>query len=126
MGWYGYTRKDREYVEDYFKRNGYDILECAVVNDVFYAAVRCNAGNDYDGRVLCLVALLHGIEHAGDGHYFTKPNFEYKPMGETVGPYYYDCPKKVFDLLSPLRPNETMAIEWRRKVKAKLDAAEAA
>ena len=36
-----------------------------------------------------------------------------KTMDETMGPFYYDCPKRILKMLSPT-DNEA-ALEWRRK-----------
>jgi len=47
-----------------------------------------------------------------------------KEMGESVGPYYYDAPKKLLDKLDALYPTPSkMAIEWRQKCRAKSAAA---
>lgn len=42
-----------------------------------------------------------------------------KTMEESVGPYYYDCPKTVFDKLDPLSEEDAgHAREWREQVAA--------
>jgi hypothetical protein len=45
-------------------------------------------------------------------------NFSYKSMTESVGPYMVNCPKRIFDLLTPLVNDENgWAKEWREKQK---------
>lgn len=48
-------------------------------------------------------------------------NFSYKDMDETCGPYYYDCPKGILDLLTPT--DSEYANAWRKRcyenIKAK-------
>jgi hypothetical protein len=39
-------------------------------------------------------------------------NFGVKDMDETVEPYYYDCPKRILDLLTPT--NDERANHWRQ------------
>ena len=45
--------------------------------------------------------------------------FYYKDMDESSGPYAYDCPKSILDLLSPTT-NE-FALNWRRKCYANIE-----
>lgn len=44
---------------------------------------------------------------------FDNCNFGYKDMEESIGPYYYNCPANILDLLTETK-NE-YAIEWRNK-----------
>ena len=50
-------------------------------------------------------------------------NFSYKDMDETCGPYYFDCPKGILDLLTPT--DSEYANAWRKRcyenIKAKKD-----
>ena len=41
-------------------------------------------------------------------------------MDETVGPYYYDMKKTVFDKLTPIK-EKSFASEWRKKVKLRFN-----
>lgn len=47
-----------------------------------------------------------------------KDEWAYKEMGETVHPYYYDCPKKLLDKIDAMYPpfNE-QARAWRNKCR---------
>lgn len=42
-------------------------------------------------------------------------NFSYKAMDETYGPFLYNCPESVFNLLT--ETDSRFAIEWREKQK---------
>lgn len=44
-------------------------------------------------------------------------NFGYKDMSESMNPYYYDCPKRILDRLTPT--DNDYALEWRRKCEEK-------
>ena len=49
--------------------------------------------------------------------------FSYKDMTEDVGPYAYDAPAKMLDMLDRLAPNPTgYAAEWRKKCRERIDA----
>ena len=43
-----------------------------------------------------------------------------KIMDESVGPYYYDMKKTVFDKLTPIK-EKSFASEWRKKVKLRFN-----
>ena len=51
------------------------------------------------------------------GHDLQDPycNFGYKYISETCGPYKYDCPKNILNLLTPT--TNTYANEWRQKCR---------
>jgi hypothetical protein len=67
-----------------------EILDCATVASVFYAAVR----QKDSGNVWAMIALTRR-----DGSYY---NFSYKEMADTMGPAEDGCPVKIIDLLTPL------------------------
>ena len=46
-------------------------------------------------------------------------NFSYKAMDETYGPFLYNCPESVFNLLT--ETDNEFAIEWREKQKKIID-----
>lgn len=116
MGWYiieqaiNETNALRRWMEDYC---GWTNIEKHVValekgtheGGVYYAAVRSQEGQV--GGVVFLVRKDGAREYA------------VKPMEESVGPYYYDCPISVFDKLDPL-PDDAFdnAREWREQVQA--------
>ena len=90
-----------------------EVLKSSMVGSTYYAAVKSiNKTNGYEGvnAVICLTST--NIKD-----YF---NFAYKDMDESCGPYKYDCPKGILDLLTPTE-NE-YALEWRRQCYENLAA----
>jgi hypothetical protein len=99
MGWTSYYRKPGESDRDHIRREvlgesgRYQLLECATVANVFYAAVRTVS----DGQVWALVVLQRRGRVRGEAH-----NYARKELEETMGPSESRCPARVLDLLSPL------------------------
>lgn len=93
-------RKDaRRHLFDY-----QEILDEAFVNRVYYAAIKDNRTDE----VWALVCLT-GTSTAD---YY---NFGYKDMDEFMGPYNYDCPDRIIDLLTPT--DNEWANRWREKCR---------
>ena len=97
MGWSSFHLT--EPVKDWFingiNNKDYEVLDVAIVKrKTLYAAVRVKA----TGEVYCAVYLLS----------FTRgyDNFAYKSMDESVCPYAYDCPERIFNRLTPLNSND--------------------
>lgn len=90
-------------------RCGCRVLKSAMVGSVYYAAVE--RYNNYTGfrDVGAAVCLTCGRTR-WDG-----TAWGYKDMDETMGPYYYDCPVSILNLLSPT-DNQT-ANEWREECR---------
>lgn len=112
MGWTSYHRPVGETDRDHFSRellrdSDHEIVECATVRRVFYAAVRTKS----TGEVWALIVL---IRRSPGGDF----NFAYKDMSETMGPAEASAPAKVLDALSPTT-NE-YALEWRAKCRERL------
>ncbi len=111
MGWCSFHLD--EPAKDWFTRSWksndlYEVLEVALVKrTTIYAAVKELSTGD----VYCVVYLVHWTR----GWF----NFCYKDMTEHSGPCVYDCPEKIFKLLTPLKDNDDnrFAIEWRKKVE---------
>lgn len=72
-----------------------------------------------------------GVKRAHGGVTLTERNtphklsqyneFSYKEMGEECGPYYYDCPARLLNLLDQLEPNPGgHAQDWRDRCRANL------
>ena len=86
------------------------VLKSSMVGSTWYAAIRSvNKTNGFETVFGC-VALTHS--NARDYY-----NFGYKLISEDMGPYSYDCPKCILDMLS--EPSNEWAAEWREKCKAK-------
>ena len=111
----GKVDRKRE-MDDYmtWSENGYCksvVLKSAMVGSVYYAAVHYT--NEKTGKNQIYAAVnLTGI--ARDEYM----NFGYKPMGEDMGPGYYDCPAGILDLLT--EPLNEYAAEWRRLCREKI------
>lgn len=111
MGWVSFHLN--EPVKDWFKReyqNGdYEVLDVSVVKYTkLYAAVREKSTN----KVYCVIYLLSWTPKS----YY---NFAYKGMDEFAGPYFHDCPERIFKQLSPLTDEDDVngwAREWRKRV----------
>lgn len=111
---YGATRRD--IIEDLCKtfkvsenREHRTLKHCCVGN-VLYSLNEYDTGVDsarVDGvvRYIGVNLLLRSPEGWG-----------YKPMDETMHPYYYDCPLSYLDEASA--PENASAAEWREKVRA--------
>ena len=84
----------------------FEVLKSSMVGRIYYAAIKRNA----------TVFGVVFITSTDAKDYF---NFSYKDMDETVGPYRYDCPKSILDVLSPT--DNEYAKEWRRKCYEKIE-----
>lgn len=88
----------------------FEVLKSAVVGSTYYAAVKktkfATETEPEDVKVFAAVCLTS----TDMKDYF---NFAYKDMDETMGPYKYDCPKGILDLLTPT--DNEYANEWRKK-----------
>ena len=96
----------------------YDVLKSAIVGSTYYAAVKPlkKYKNIETKEIVDIpkeeqrvfgVVFLTSVDNKD---YF---NFSYKDMDETCGPYKYDCPKSILDLLTPTESE--YANEWRKK-----------
>lgn len=90
-----------------------EVLKSSMRGSTYYAAVRYVNFADGEERVIGLVCLT-----SVDGKGWNRC-FNYKDMSEDMGPYYYDCPASILDLLSDT-DNET-ALKWRAACREKAD-----
>lgn len=112
MGWTFYypnhfTKKgkvDRKAEADNLFSEKFEVLKSQMVGSVYYGAIReIKTGSVFASVILTKVS---------DG------DFGYKAMDETCGPVYYDCPKSILELLSPI--DSDWANEWRKKCHERL------
>jgi len=90
------------------------VLRSELADDrVYYAAVERLPRAGGDRIVFGLVCL---VDH--DPQWVDR--FGYKDMTETMGPYYWDCPVEILDLLTPAE--NAFAVEWRRKCRERAAA----
>lgn len=117
MGWTYTHKKENEKIVDFFKREfesftglrQVNILDCSVKNRVAYIALADTREGKTEVRaVVCLLDYSPKDYH----------NFGYKDMSEEMGPYAYDCPKKILDLLSPT--TDENALKWRASCREML------
>lgn len=83
--------------------DGYEVVKGSFVGNTWYGAVKHN------DEIFGCVALT-SVRKEGYGHWFG-----YKLMDETEGPYCYDCPVSILNLLTPT-DNET-ANNWRNQCR---------
>lgn len=89
------------------------VEKSAIVGAIYYAAVTRTGKHENGG----IVALSPDEQHTFGAVIRTSVrsndyyNFGYKEMDESMGPYQYDCPKSIIELLSPT--NNQYALEWR-------------
>lgn len=138
MGWTSYHathykngRIDRKtecdaYFMEGLNRGYYDVLKSSMVGSVYYAAVKPlkryskdDVGNNIIVDIPINEQQVFGaifLTSTDSKDYF---NFSYKDMDETVGPYCYDCPKGILDLLTPT--DSVWANNWRAKCRERLE-----
>ena len=101
------TELDNEFTWESETRS-YEVLKSRMVGSTYYAAVKCHVyetGEEYVWALVCLT-------RTNMKDYF---NFGKKAMDETEGPYQYDCPTDILDLLTPT--DNEIANEWRKKCR---------
>src|SRR5262245_28338027 len=109
MGWVFTHREKGQTNLDWFRENlcGSEperLIDCATVGGAFkgvaYCAYRTKAVPEGEPeRVVALVILTQWV--ANDYY-----NFGYKDLDEGMGPSEDSCPKRIFDLLDPLPPDQ--------------------
>jgi len=100
MGWI-FTHRPKGISHKDFFQNEFDstktrteVLDAATVDGVCYMAVKSHKL----GKTFAVVCLMRWVPK---DPFF---NFGYKDMDESMEPFYYDCPKRILDLLDPLPP----------------------
>ncbi len=81
-------------------------------NRTYYAAAQV-IENGVPGEVFAIVCKVLWNPRSKSGE-----NFGYKDMTENMGPCEDDCPRHIFDLLSPT--SHEYALDWRRRCAANL------
>lgn len=112
MGWTEYVascykngRVDRKAECDkLFDSDNYKVLKSTLKGSVWYGAIQ------YKNDKVFGMVILTSVRK--------RYLFAYKDMDETMGPYNYDCPKSILDLLSPT--DNEWANEWRQKCLNKM------
>lgn len=122
MGWTG-THKDRNCsLLDFFKQElEYDnsasrleLLDLAAPRrNVAYGACRYTDKTTNESYVFAIVVLIKWAPRS-------RHNICYKEMSESMGPFEYDCPPRIFRLIEQFPPRDQYAQEWRAKVRSYL------
>jgi hypothetical protein len=107
MGWDFERRERGQTTERLLARDLGDrtIVAFGMVGSVAYIAMQ-----ETDGRTWAAVVLTKT-----ESGYF---NWGYKLMDESMGPCYYDCPRRVLAALTPTEYPEALA--WRAKCRERL------
>lgn len=92
--------------------DGLRVLKSAVRSGAYYAACQ-SYGAEGEGAPFAMICLVRWNPRAKDGFVVG-----YKDMAETAGPYYFDCPASILDLLGP--PINDHAAQWRAKCRQRL------
>jgi len=116
MGWDGIRTSER--VEDVIRKQFDDLVDLHIAypnaqESAAYGAFRSRSG--------LIVGVVIVFERRGDWLYL-------KTMDESMGPYYYDCPVRILDQLSPLESfgcNMSSAAEWRQECRARAQGVKA-
>ena len=123
MGWTSYTipatKTFNELLRDDFNTDGYEVIDSEItqqrcLNGELESAVSYAAIKHPKGYKFGLVILQEKKEHTNPN----KAEYYYKDMDESVLPYYYDCPKRIIDKLSPvneLQGSLDTAFLWRKR-----------
>lgn len=115
MGWTGISMNEtimkngiidrKTTLDEIMGDDNFPILYSAMKNTTYYAAIK-----DIKKNIVFGMVILTAINN--DNGYKT---FCYKEMDETMGPFYYDCPLKILNLLTETSNEE--ALNWREKCK---------
>ena len=94
----------------------FEVLKSCMVGSTYYAAVRrtrFETETEFENIYVFAAIVLTSVNNKD---WF---NFSYKDMDETVGPYQYDCPKSILDLLYPT--DNEYAKKWRERCHITLE-----
>ena len=124
MGWTGQSAKfykngkidwkaECDYIlNDENENTLWEVVKSSMRGSTYYAAVKMT--DKETGKFEIFGAVF--LTRINNRSYF---NFMYKDMDETCGPYEYDCPKGILDLLT--KTDDEWANEWRKKCREKLE-----
>lgn len=128
MGWLSMTlggmaphATPKVYLDDQFtyapdpekgRTRGLCVLRSTVRSGAYYAACQ-SYGPDGAQTTFAIICLIRWNPGARDGYVFA-----YKDQDETMGPYKYDCPAAILDLLDP--PANAYAARWREACRQRL------
>ena len=88
---------------------GLRVLKSTVRSNAYYAACQSYTA-DGPEQTFAIICLIKWNPAARDGYLFA-----YKDQDEMMGPYKYDCPASILDLLGP--PGNDYAAQWREQCR---------
>ena len=94
------------------RTTGLRVLKSSVRSGAWYAACQ-SYESDGTSLVFAAICLIRWNPKARDGYIFA-----YKDMEESMGPYRYDCPASILDLLDS--PRNEHAAHWREHCRQRL------
>ena len=121
MGWTSYhagfykngtvdRKKEIDKIYTQAEDTGYpelNVLKSTMIGSTYYAAIEVK-----ERGIMIKVFAAIVLTSVNMKDYF---NFSYKDMDESAGPYRYDCPKGILDLLT--ETDNEYAINWRNKCR---------
>jgi hypothetical protein len=91
---------------------GLRVLKSTIRLNAYYAA--CQSYTEEGPlQTFAIICLIKWNPAARDGYLFA-----YKDQDEMMGPYKYDCPASILDLLGP--PGNDYAAQWREQCRERL------
>ncbi len=91
---------------------GLRVFKSTVRSNAYYAACQSYTA-DGPLQTFAIICLIKWNPAARDGYLFA-----YKDQDEMMGPYKYDCPASILDLLGP--PGNDYAAQWREQCRQRL------
>lgn len=130
MGWTSYAATNYKYVngrkvidrkaemDELFKEESnekyhWKTLKSTMVGSTYYAAIERTELENPENRIVYAAICLTSTDMK------SYCDFSYKDMTEFSGPFKYDCPKAILDLLTPT--DNECALNWRQKCRENLD-----
>jgi hypothetical protein len=103
----------KEFLKEEFSRGNYKVIDLSVSSGEAYLAIEdSNHEEKYVFALVCKISFSRKTKE-----------FYFKAMSETMHPFYYKCPKRIFDLLTPIEKiveitgeNWNDAKEWRNNI----------
>jgi hypothetical protein len=99
------------------EHGSWKVLACEIKGHAAYCASEI-IKKDEQGKLLMDTRIVIGtvvaIEYARKDHY----NFGTKVMDEDMGPYFYDCPARILNLLTPTKSE--YAQKWREECRRQI------
>lgn len=128
MGW-TFTQTTHETVKSFMDRTfaGWEgkefktkMLASGIKNNIYYAAMESTPQNGVVGKTKEVWALVCPTSIRKNKNSFGLREIGYKDMTENWEPFYYDVPKRVWDILEANKqymPNSAGARNWREEVR---------